>query len=560
MSEAWETLDWIGHDSYLAIGDASIPAPKQFEALQATDIEARVIDATKNGVAVVAAFTEADDNVPVEVQRNDQGKVISLRLCWTADLDELDDNGGGNWSKLTTLPLPRGACSVWDPFHGNIENGYVLDLEPSTYVVEVFYAEGDCLGMRLVATREAMTNPDDLQFTKIAPMELTQDGRVPEHQGFDAEPPNPELTTELLLIERPIDSFHGPWRIDGALVKEPDRDPQWVEGWIDTYWSADAKQLWDYFIDKGGGNGISWEIGFLRIASPGDAPELVAHYNDRYALENPFGLTEPATKPEPIVHDSIDEIEQEAGDPCEDHVHVDMPFAAADVLTWRLASELVRRHPEELWVIRTFSFDGFYDCLLVRRLPDPLASPATIAINRHGTHVKVGWFGQPELAPDDEPLLSWGDAYAHPDPRDWLKRLEETAGLPATRSTLPPSTPSSLVVRWIAMFLAMQVGSRPRWTAWNDWSEVDFGSKPADFDKIPDTARWLHSQGGGGAAARVLFVGTYEDQKREPRFALSTEGHLWQPNIESVELPRAYAANGRRLATTVVETAAGYLP
>ena len=28
-----------------------------------------------------------------------------------------------------------------------------------------------------------MTNPDDLQFTKIAPMELTQDGRVPSIRG-----------------------------------------------------------------------------------------------------------------------------------------------------------------------------------------------------------------------------------------------------------------------------------------------------------------------------------------------------------------------------------------
>ena len=163
-----------------------------------------------------------------------------------------------------------------------------------------------------------------------------------------------------------------------------------MEGWIDTYWSADAKQLWDYFIDKGGGNGISWEIGFLRIASPGDAPELVAHYNDRHALENPFGLTEPATKPEPIVHDSIDEIEQEAGDPCEDHVHVDMPFAAADALTWRLASELVRRHPEELWVIRTFPFDGFYDafrfavCPTLSHPQRPSPSTGTEPMSRWG--------------------------------------------------------------------------------------------------------------------------------------------------------------------------------
>lgn len=34
MSEAWETLQWVGHDSYLAVGDSSIPAAKQSEALQ----------------------------------------------------------------------------------------------------------------------------------------------------------------------------------------------------------------------------------------------------------------------------------------------------------------------------------------------------------------------------------------------------------------------------------------------------------------------------------------------------------------------------------------------
>lgn len=404
-----------------------------------------------------------------------------------------------------------------------------------------------------------MTERDDLQFTRIEPMELTNDGSVPKHEGFNADPPNPELTTELLLIERPIDSFHGPWRIDGALVKEPGREPQWVEGWIDTYWSADAKQLWDYFMDKGGGNGNTWEIGFLRIASPADAPEVVVHYNDKYSVENPYGLTEAATLPKPVLHDSVKDIEQKAGDPCEDHVHVDMPFAAADALTWRLASELVRRHPEDLWVIRTFPLDGFYDCLSIRRLPDPLTSPASIEINRRGTHVKVGWFGQPQSASDNEPFLSWGDAYAQPDPRDWLKRLEESAGLEAPRSTLPPSTPSSLAVRWIALFLAMQAGSRPRWTAWNDWSEVDFGSPPADFEKIPRAGKWLRSHGGGSAAARVLFVGTYEGSTRQPHIALSVEGNLWQSNNETVELPRVYAATGRRLATTVVETAAEFL-
>ena len=174
--------------------------------------------------------------------------------------------------------------------------------------------------------------------------------------------------------------------------------------------------------------------------------------------------------------------------------------------------------------------------------------------------MEVGWLGQPDLAPQGEPFLSWGDAYAQPDPREWLEQVEKTAGLPPPHTTLPPSTSSSLSMRWIAAFLAMQAGSRPRWSAWNDWSEVDMGSHPADFDKIPDAAKWLRSRGAGAAAARVLFVGTYDGSTREPRFALSAEGHLWRADAEPVELRRLYETSGRQLFRTVVETATPYLP
>ena len=151
MSE-WETLGWVAHDSYLAIADASIPVPKKFEALQATDIENRVIDATQQGVSVIAAFREDDDNVPVVVRRDRGGQIVSLRLCWTTDVDELDGSGDGSWQESTTLSLPKGSCVVWDPFHGEIEHGNVVDVKPGDYSVEIFYTEADCLAMRLVQT------------------------------------------------------------------------------------------------------------------------------------------------------------------------------------------------------------------------------------------------------------------------------------------------------------------------------------------------------------------------------------------------------------------------
>jgi hypothetical protein len=70
------------------------------------------------------------------------------------------------------------------------------------------------------------------------------------------------------------------------------------------------EQLWTYFTDEGGGNGTTWEIGFLRIASTEDAPRIAAQYNERYSKESPFGFTKPDTVPESLVHEVIEEMEE----------------------------------------------------------------------------------------------------------------------------------------------------------------------------------------------------------------------------------------------------------
>jgi hypothetical protein len=164
---------------------------------------------------------------------------------------------------------------------------------------------------------------------------------------------------------------------------------EWVPGWVDETYQTTPKQVWAYLVDKGGGNGLTWEVAFLRIASLEDAPKIAAHYDALYRKENPFGFTAPASIPtvdDAGLHETP--AAYEARDSCAGHVHVEMPTAAADPLTWRLAVELVRRHPEELWILRTFPMDGMYDCLSIRRLPNVLHAPS-IAIKRNGTHVKV---------------------------------------------------------------------------------------------------------------------------------------------------------------------------
>lgn len=391
---------------------------------------------------------------------------------------------------------------------------------------------------------------------------------VPKHQGwFDSDVPDPDLTVDLILIERCVGDLSGPWKVSGALVREPGNKPVWVDGWVDEIYESDAGRVWEYLEDRDGGNAYTWEVAYLRIGSISDAPALAAHHDARRAEQgNPLGLfqDEPPPQvlhetdsPEPVPSEDPENGEDLPTDPCLDHTHVNMPLAAADALTWRLAVELVRRHPDDLWILRTYPFDGFYDCLSIRRLPDVLSSPS-IALNRNGTHVKVSRFDTTE---DDKlPLMSWGDAYAAPDPRGWIRDLERVAGLKAPKGGLPPSTRSSIVLRWIAAFLAVQTGSRRRWTAWNDWAELDEEQPAKCFQAIPEAGEWLRTYGSPKGAALVWFLGHRDETGQVPSLALSVEGHLWRPDQQPVDLIDAYRRAGSSITATLVAVAGDLLP
>jgi hypothetical protein len=156
-------------------------------------------------------------------------------------------------------------------------------------------------------------------------------------------------------------------------------------------------------------------------------------------------------------------------------------------------------------------------------------------------------------------LLSWGNGYAAEDPREWIVELERAAGLDAVVAELPPSTKPSLALRWIAAFLAMQLGARPRWSAWNDWAELDYGQHPANFEAIPAAGEWLRARGNAEAAALVWFVGTVEGNENRPRLALSVDVHLWRRDRAVTDLPKAYRSAGSSLTSLVLATAADLL-
>jgi hypothetical protein len=233
----------------------------------------------------------------------------------------------------------------------------------------------------------------------------------------------------------------------------------------------------------------------------------------------------------------------------DEKAHAAMPFPVGEVLTWRAAVDLVRRHPGELWIVQTYPFD-FYDCLSVRPLGAAKIAPG-IDFNRFGTSVRVSWFGTEGSGPNEPPILRWDEAFADDDRLDWIRHVEDLAGLDSPTKT-PASTPSSLALRWISAFMAQQFGSRRRWRAHNTWYD---GPAQRYLPNHPAAARFAEQFGENGSA-HVWLLQSEDDTLSA---AVCADGTLHIPGRDRVELLPLYRKGGSSLLRLLAATAADLL-
>lgn len=123
-----------------------------------------------------------------------------------------------------------------------------------------------------------------------------------------------------------------------------------------------------------------------------------------------------------------------------------------EAASWRLGSELTRRHPDTARLIRAHPGGGQYDCLW---LIPTAGDKGNVQLNRNGTiQVLERFDGRP--ADDFEPV-EW-DEYLRADPRDFLDRLETAAGLPLPQQ-IPAATHATLTYRILAAIASTAVKS-----------------------------------------------------------------------------------------------------
>lgn len=114
-----------------------------------------------------------------------------------------------------------------------------------------------------------------------------------------------------------------------------------------------------------------------------------------------------------------------------------------EAASWRLASELVRRHPTALRLIRGHPGGGQSDCLWLLPL---LGEHGDVRLNRLGTIQVLDRFdGRPA---DQWRPTEWSE-YLLTDPREFLDRLERAAGLPIP-AQVPSTVPRTLTYRVLA--------------------------------------------------------------------------------------------------------------
>lgn len=227
----------------------------------------------------------------------------------------------------------------------------------------------------------------------------------------------------------------------------------------------------------------------------------------------------------------------------------DLDRSVVEAASWRLASELVRRHPTVLRLIRGHPGGGQSDCLWLLPL---IGDQGDVRLNRVGTiQVLQRFDGRPG---DGWRPTEWSE-YLFAEPREFLDRLERTAGLP-TPPHVPSATPRTLTYRVLAAIAVTafkSVHPIEIQQGFIDSSGYDAGPNPSlnEFPIDPERLRAQPDDFFGAAGYRFWIV----NRDDVPVLAVDqADAFAWTPHDSSpLQLMGLYAQSKRHLLTTTLE-------
>lgn len=220
-----------------------------------------------------------------------------------------------------------------------------------------------------------------------------------------------------------------------------------------------------------------------------------------------------------------------------------------EAVSWRLASELVRRHPR-LRIIRTHPGGGQYDSLTIARAE---GGPGRLDLNRAGRIQVLERFDDPDAAVREP--MEW-EAYVAADPHRFLRDLEDALGLPSP-AQVPSAAPVTITYRVLAAIAATALKSvrvvdiQPGFID----SSGACGSGPNRlldrFTAVPIELRQPKATDQEGEPGYRFWIVVRAGQ---PQIAHEQEaGMAWTTTGEAVDLMASYRRSGRKLAVVALD-------
>jgi hypothetical protein len=223
----------------------------------------------------------------------------------------------------------------------------------------------------------------------------------------------------------------------------------------------------------------------------------------------------------------------------------------AECISWRLVTELWRRFPDRYVLLETHPGGGQYDCLCLAECHSVIRP--VVDVNRQGsTHVHT-----------DGVLRSWPD---------WCDRMlmdsigfldEITCVLDlATPAPLPPSTPSTIALRFISEFLTHAVGRLDHWECRNGFYDTSGdlgGPRNQWFCHFPGMALDHPPNRLRETRLAPAYGYWFLLKSGEPLIGFDVDGRLHLRSGQSHDLATSYARN-RAIWPLIAESVLEYLP
>lgn len=211
-----------------------------------------------------------------------------------------------------------------------------------------------------------------------------------------------------------------------------------------------------------------------------------------------------------------------------------------EIASWRIVSELYRRYPGRFKVIETHPGGGLYDCLTLVDGRTQIAD-----FNRQGRlHVFNRFDGNRRLIP---PFDLWNKMIESVDLKDLLDNISKMMGLPIPTSSLPSSTNTTLVYRFISSFLTHATFGKNKWECRNGCRDTSGygGGVSKDFDMFVGAQKQIREIFPDDILGQPAYRFWFLRKNDVPVLCLETSGLVWLKEEKPYKLMELYQKNRR---------------